>query len=229
MATNDKDVNQHPRQYCYFCGSDGPIETHHIVPRRHDGSDKESNLVDLCPTCHERLERLYDNQFYQELEAAQTTKAVINYNLSDIKDAFTWEENEYFDIDSLKHHIDYADVVDSEAEIELVIDDLLRRQLIAKNGDMYTWMVSLDMGGEYDTRDGEKKEGEYTQNVKGMIKKYNDEKGPESLKESHVYENYLQFISRNLGVSTGRADATIEKLRRKGEVYEPMEDVIRTT
>jgi len=67
MSEIHKQVTQHPRQRCYFCGSEGPIETHHIVPRRHDGSDDETNLVDLCPTCHERLEALYNKRFYESI------------------------------------------------------------------------------------------------------------------------------------------------------------------
>ena len=70
MNGTRKRVNQHPRSDCYFCGSEGPIETHHVVPRRLDGSDYSENLVDLCPTCHERLERLYNNRFYDKLEEA---------------------------------------------------------------------------------------------------------------------------------------------------------------
>lgn len=66
-GSSRKGVTQTPRTNCYFCGSEGPIETHHIAPQQFDGSDDESNLVDLCPTCHERLERLYDKSFYQEL------------------------------------------------------------------------------------------------------------------------------------------------------------------
>jgi len=67
MTDAHKQVTQHPRQRCYFCGSEGPIETHHIVPRRHSGENSDENLVDLCPTCHERLERLYDKRFFESL------------------------------------------------------------------------------------------------------------------------------------------------------------------
>jgi len=67
MSELHKQVTQHPRQRCYFCGSEGPIETHHIVPSRHGGSDDETNLVDLCPTCHQRLEALYDQRYFGEL------------------------------------------------------------------------------------------------------------------------------------------------------------------
>lgn len=67
MNSNRKQVNQHPRSDCFFCDSEGPIETHHVVPRRFDGSDNGENLVDLCPTCHRRLELLYDSRFYESL------------------------------------------------------------------------------------------------------------------------------------------------------------------
>jgi len=52
---------------CYFCGEEHRVETHHIVPKRFDGSDEEENLVDVCPTCHSKLENLYDKRFYDEL------------------------------------------------------------------------------------------------------------------------------------------------------------------
>jgi hypothetical protein len=62
-----KEVAQVGRETCYFCGSEGPIETHHVVPRRFDGEDADENLVDLCPTCHQRLERLYDDDTWTEI------------------------------------------------------------------------------------------------------------------------------------------------------------------
>lgn len=62
-----KGVKQTGRDTCYFCDSEGPIETHHLVPRRYEGSDNDENLVDLCPSCHERLERLYDDDVLQKI------------------------------------------------------------------------------------------------------------------------------------------------------------------
>jgi len=63
------DNPQYDRVTCYFCLSEERqiLEEHHIVPRRFDGSDDDENLVRLCPTCHEKLERLYDSRFYDEL------------------------------------------------------------------------------------------------------------------------------------------------------------------
>ena len=61
---------------CYFCGSSVDIEQHHILPRRVDGSDAESNLVDSCHECHWKLERLYNADFWRALgiEDPRSTK-----------------------------------------------------------------------------------------------------------------------------------------------------------
>jgi len=52
---------------CYFCESTDDIETHHILPQRFNGSDAESNLVDLCHDCHWKLERLYNKEFWEAI------------------------------------------------------------------------------------------------------------------------------------------------------------------
>jgi len=70
--------NQTSRDDCYFCGGgEGVLETHHIVPKRHAGSDRKENLVDLCPTCHERLERLYNKRFYARLGVGNANEAAV--------------------------------------------------------------------------------------------------------------------------------------------------------
>jgi len=69
-----KVVTEYPRSECYFCGSEGPIESHHIVPRRYGGIDDEINLVDLCSKCHERLESIYGKRFYDQVGASETEK-----------------------------------------------------------------------------------------------------------------------------------------------------------
>jgi DNA replicative helicase MCM subunit Mcm2 (Cdc46/Mcm family) len=79
------DNPQYDRVTCYFCLSEERqiLEEHHIVPRRFDGSDDDENLVRVCPTCHQKLERLYDDRFYDELEversdSGDSTGAVIH-------------------------------------------------------------------------------------------------------------------------------------------------------
>ena len=39
---------------CALCGNPA-TEAHHIVARRHGGSDDESNLLPACKPCHSRL------------------------------------------------------------------------------------------------------------------------------------------------------------------------------
>jgi len=60
---------------CYFCDSAQKLEKHHIIPQRFGGSDEEKNLVTVCRSCHEKLERLYNKEFYQKLEACHIDKA----------------------------------------------------------------------------------------------------------------------------------------------------------
>jgi 5-methylcytosine-specific restriction protein A len=39
---------------CAMCGQPA-TEPHHLVPRRHGGTDDESNLIPLCKPCHSRI------------------------------------------------------------------------------------------------------------------------------------------------------------------------------
>jgi len=58
---------------CFFCQESQVLHTHHIVPRRFDGSDDDENLVTVCPNCHSKLEDLYNKRFYKELAVALRT------------------------------------------------------------------------------------------------------------------------------------------------------------
>lgn len=44
-------------QYCKGKTKDSKLEVHHIIFRRNDGSDEESNLICLCKTCHDKLHK----------------------------------------------------------------------------------------------------------------------------------------------------------------------------
>jgi len=58
---------------CKFCRETDRLERHHIVPRRFDGSNDEENIVTVCPTCHSKLESLYDKRFYDALGVEKAT------------------------------------------------------------------------------------------------------------------------------------------------------------
>jgi len=59
---------------CYFCPETECLEKHHIVPKRYGGNDTQENQVSVCPTCHSKLERLYDDEFYRELGVSKEDK-----------------------------------------------------------------------------------------------------------------------------------------------------------
>ncbi len=42
-------------QHCKGKSKDKRLEVHHIIFRRHNGSDEETNLLTLCKTCHDAL------------------------------------------------------------------------------------------------------------------------------------------------------------------------------
>lgn len=39
-------------KYCYICGFDEAIHSHHIIPRSECGSNSYKNKINLCPNCH---------------------------------------------------------------------------------------------------------------------------------------------------------------------------------
>lgn len=57
-------------QHCEICGEHKPnsLETHHVVPQRHGGSDEPENLVRLCSSCHAAVEKIWDDSFYSRLK-----------------------------------------------------------------------------------------------------------------------------------------------------------------
>lgn len=57
------------KERCFICGEENPnvLESHHIIPRRHGGSDDRENIVRLCANCHRGIERMYDRRFYRQL------------------------------------------------------------------------------------------------------------------------------------------------------------------
>lgn len=42
---------------CRVCGSENDLETHHIKPKSKGGTDKLSNLMTLCGSCHEKYHK----------------------------------------------------------------------------------------------------------------------------------------------------------------------------
>lgn len=51
------DRDNYTCQYCKGKSKNSKLEIHHIIFRRNDGSDEESNLICLCKTCHDKLHK----------------------------------------------------------------------------------------------------------------------------------------------------------------------------
>lgn len=60
---------------CFICGvaNSHVLQEHHIVPKRHGGTDRDENLVTLCASCHQAIEKIYDERFYTRLSINQGT------------------------------------------------------------------------------------------------------------------------------------------------------------
>jgi len=58
-------------QYCKGKSKDSKLEVHHIIFRRDNGSDDESNLICLCKTCHDKL---HDGKIQLKLNGKKKTQ-----------------------------------------------------------------------------------------------------------------------------------------------------------
>jgi len=79
---------------CYFCDEFRVLEEHHIVPRRHGGLDNAENIVTVCPTCHQKLERLYDTRFFKKIGVGSGYTSEPDDNQEELTDAD--KTNDYY-------------------------------------------------------------------------------------------------------------------------------------
>jgi len=219
-----KGVTQHPRQRCYFCGSDGPIQTHHVVPRRYDGSDDEENLVDLCCNCHQRLEKLYDKRFYEEISVARTANPQVDYDVDAVKEWVAEECNPVEKRQELVYCVAEGRNIDNPhyQEAELIISDMIERGWLAESTRGMTTTYEVSNQGE--VKRTSRTEKEASDNLKSLISRIEGQHtagAPEEI----VYECAVE----ELEINKKEAKELLKKLRVKGEVYEPKQDHLRTT
>jgi len=89
---------------CFICAEDNPnvLQTHHILPRRHGGGDSAENLVTLCANCHVAVERIYDDDFYQRIDASKGDASKADVSKEDCTDSIEFNTakkhiGEFFD------------------------------------------------------------------------------------------------------------------------------------
>jgi 5-methylcytosine-specific restriction endonuclease McrA len=103
---------------CGVCGLANPetLETHHVVPRRYGGTDAPENLVDLCGSCHNAVERIYGERFYERLKNVLGDEPPASIDeLGHEPDVTTSPDRE------LPEHPQHANYTDSR--IQLVIEE----------------------------------------------------------------------------------------------------------
>lgn len=52
-----KNKNKSGKEICEICKEQNYLESHHIEGRKIKNANKPSNLVSLCPNCHEKIHR----------------------------------------------------------------------------------------------------------------------------------------------------------------------------
>jgi len=131
------------RESCYFCHDNHTelLETHHIVPSRYGGSDDAENLVDVCPNCHQKLERLYGNRFYEKL-GIEVPDAEVDEQEFTVKQRYTCREQI---TERISDHV--AETGNAQPEQELITDlvsEGYSREVVSKEleklkqrGDVY--------------------------------------------------------------------------------------------
>ena len=209
----------YPRDDCYFCGEDTDVlERHHLVPQRKGGSDKDENLVQICPTCHQKLERLYDDRFYNALGANDSDEVVtyaleyVLFELEQIDSALSER------LRDTREHLGTLQSGEIHEDDERTIQEYIREGISKYYQEKYS-----TAGDDGDTETGTSKvQREKIKAFKMMIdaleNKY-DEGAP-------VNEVIRTAVDQGYDRST--VEKQIEKLKTKGELYEPRADYLRT-
>ena len=203
---DDANVPQTNRETCYFCGSEGPILTHHIIPRRFDGGDAIRNLVDLCPTCHQRLERLYDDRFYAALGVGPTDKQV---SLINEAVAQTVE--------------DLAESVELELSTtaNAIREKYIRGDVSDNAFAAYKELTEEDRGTNHGSSVDQR---ERIKSIRGAIEAHEAAEDELGADIGRVVDDLV-----GQGFDKPKVMHEIEKLRQRGEVYEPIMDRLATT
>lgn len=72
---------------CLLCGSTEKLEVHHIIPQCKGGTDDWTNIVTLCPTCHNIISKYYSSVGWEskfcELPQMVSNPATIPSNFND--------------------------------------------------------------------------------------------------------------------------------------------------
>ena len=219
---------------CYFCDETEVLERHHVVPRRHGGSDREENLVTLCPTCHRKIEKLYNKRFYTALGVGQEAPGGLAFVRELMEIEFPYSPQDVYD----QHRMDLYFIlshfgVDAD---RYICDGCGRPTIYLDTGDGvarcakcnsptdgdadYTQEQAIELFGE----DGVETEAtvhltskEQRKLIK-MIKNIVRERAPDDRHAGVPVEDIVERVT--MDVPEHRIISDINKLRDKGELYD---------
>jgi hypothetical protein len=197
---------------CHFCSESGVTESHHIVPQRYDGSDRDENLVDVCPTCHEKLERLYDDRFYQQLRSNISTSQLASEELIHRLHQYIRQNGPV----SVEHIFTVTDEYGDDVALTLSV-------LFAK-GEIYLDSGVLRSTSAEPAGRGTVKPSKTAQEV---LYDQIDAQGDKADVEQLIDELPSKYPSRFKGPD--HVNHLIENGKEKGELYTPEKGYLRTT
>lgn len=78
------DFDEGDSEVCELCEREGVgTETHHLVPQSKDGGSEESNLAEVCTSCHRKIHATFANielkDKYDSIEALKRSKKIRDY------------------------------------------------------------------------------------------------------------------------------------------------------
>lgn len=205
----------HPRDECYFCeGGSDVLESHHIVPRRFGGSDRDHNLVQVCPTCHQKLERLYSERFYDAIGAnspADATAHMATYLLY-LLDSVEFEIHRA--ISDVREELEEAKIVHGEIPDDLT--DHISSTLNEYNSESDESPQIINSAGSLEQK----------QRLERVLERVDELDDEDNLgaPESEVIDSLVDE-----GVSKERLEKDINTLKHRGEIYEPTTGAWRVT
>ena len=130
-------------QHCKGKSKNSKLEVHHVVFRRNDGSDEESNLITLCKTCHDSLHKgnivlKKNGKLKGQLKHATQMNSIRQQLLSQVecKETFGFITKEHRQIMSLpkEHYMDAVAIASQGNEVEFKTNVVLFKKCVS-DGD----------------------------------------------------------------------------------------------
>lgn len=241
---------------CQFCGMtndehqakhDQGLHAHHILKDREGGRDVPENLITVCKSCHETLEKTHaraiaelkrqrenERELETKLERLSYTWQQLRKNLQNTQEKLAeYVENNPLTAEALGVWVEDGDIVNSE-ELRVSQSDRVSAGPVDSEfrfAAMWGYKEGLcdalsnlrDEDSDLATRDVSKIRRDRIKYVKTLISRIDAETPDEGAPIETILDD-----AEEIGFERSEAEHEIEKLRRQGDVYEPTTDHLRT-